>query len=46
MSYRSKYPFKVVGEITRWQGHSQEKVQIMKEAIAKLNAQGIKAIED
>src|SRR4029077_6862712 len=26
-SYRSKHPFKVVGEITTWQGHSPEKVK-------------------
>jgi len=46
MSYRSKQPFKVVGEVTIWQSHSEEKVNAMKEEIAKLNAQGIEAIED
>ena len=28
-SYRSKHPFKVVGEITIWQGHSLEQVKAM-----------------
>src|ERR1044072_3635743 len=29
-SYRSEHPFKVVGEITIWQGHSPEQVKAMK----------------
>ena len=46
MSYRSKYPFKVVGEITIWQGHSPEQLKAMKDGLAKLKEQGIEAIED
>jgi rifampin ADP-ribosylating transferase len=46
MSYRSAHPFKVVGEITIWQGHSTEQVKEMKDALAKLKEQGIEAIED
>jgi hypothetical protein len=45
-SYRSKHPFKVVGEITIWQGHSPEQVKAMKDGVAKLKEQGIEAIED
>jgi Rifampin ADP-ribosyl transferase len=45
-SYRSKHPFKVVGEITIWQGHAPEQVQGMKDALEKLKEQGIEAIED
>ena len=45
-SYRSEHPFKVVGEITIWQGHSPEQVKAMKNQIAKLKEQGIEAIED
>ena len=45
-SYRSKHPFKVVGEITIWQGHPSEQVKAMKDGLAKLNEQGIEAIED
>jgi len=46
MSYRSEHPFKVVGEITIWQGHSPEQVKAMKDGLAKLKEQGIDAIED
>ncbi len=45
-SYRSKHPFKVVGEITIWQGHSAEQLKAMKDWLAKLKEQGIEAIED
>jgi hypothetical protein len=45
-SYRSKHPFKVVGEVTIWQAHAPAQIQAMKEGIAKLAAQGIEAIED
>ncbi|WP_259068054.1 NAD(+)--rifampin ADP-ribosyltransferase [Mucilaginibacter sp. X4EP1] len=45
-SYRSKDPFKVVGEITIWQGHSAEQVAAMKGGLARLKEQGIEAIED
>lgn len=46
MSYRSKHPFKVVGEITIWKGHPPEQVMAMKDGLAKLKEQGIEAIED
>ena len=46
MSYRSKHPFKVVGEVIRWQGHAPEQVKAMKDHLAKLKQQGIEAIED
>jgi hypothetical protein len=45
-SYRSKHPFKVVGEVTVWQSHSPQKVKAMKEAVAKASENGIQAIED
>jgi hypothetical protein len=46
MSYRSKHPFKVVGEVKAWQGHSPQQVKAMKDGLAKLNKEGIEAIED
>lgn len=46
MSYRSKHPLKVVGEITIWQSHSPEQLKAMKDGLAKLKEQGIEAIED
>jgi len=45
MSYRTKHPLKVVGEVSIWNGHTPEQIKAMKEGIAKLNAQGISAIE-
>lgn len=46
LSYRSQHPFKIVGEITIWQSHPSEQIKAMKEGLAKLNEQGIEAIED
>lgn len=45
-SYRSLHPFKVVGEVTVWQGHPPEQVKAMKDALARLAEQGIEAMED
>ncbi|NML68236.1 NAD(+)--rifampin ADP-ribosyltransferase [Chryseobacterium sp. RP-3-3] len=45
-SYRSQHPFKVVGEVTDWQGHSPEQLKTMKDHLEKLKQQGIEAIED
>ena len=45
-SYRSKHPFKVVGEITIWQSHSPEQVKAMKDGIERAKQLGIEAIED
>lgn len=46
MSYRSKHPFKVVGEVTGWQGHAPETLQAMRYGLARMKEQGIEAIED
>ncbi|MCW3168632.1 NAD(+)--rifampin ADP-ribosyltransferase [Chryseobacterium sp. 09-1422] len=45
-SYRSQHPFKVVGELTDWKGHSPEQLKMMKDHLEKLKEQGIEAIED
>lgn len=45
-SYRSQYPFRVVGEITEWQGHTEEQLKAMKDNLERLKQQGIEAIED
>lgn len=45
-SYRSTHPFKVVGEVTIWQGHQPEQVNAMKEGLAKLKEQGINSLND
>jgi hypothetical protein len=45
-SYRSTHPFKVVGEVTNWQGHSIEQVNVMKDHLKKLKEQGIDSLND
>lgn len=45
-SYRSQHPFKVVGELTDWKGHSPEQLKMMKDHLEKLKEQCIEAIED
>lgn len=46
MSYRSIHPFKVVGEITVWQGHHKEQVDAMKDGLGKLKEQGVHSLND
>lgn len=45
-SFRTKAPLRVTGELVDWVGHAPEQVQAMKDGLARLAAQGIKAIED
>ena len=45
-SYRSTEPFRVVGEISIWQGHQAEQVKAMKDALERLKEQGINSIND
>ena len=44
-SYRSRDPLRVVGEITEWEGHSPERLQQMKDFLARLKAEGVEAID-
>jgi len=45
-SYRSIYPFKIVGEVTNWQGHPLEQVNAMKDGLARLKEQGTNSLND
>ena len=45
LSYRSREPLRIVGEVAQWEGHSPERLQEMKDAVARLKAQGIEAID-
>lgn len=45
-SYRSVHPFRVVGEVTVWQGHPAGQVQAMKEHLKKLRENGINSLND
>ncbi|WP_129714816.1 NAD(+)--rifampin ADP-ribosyltransferase [Pedobacter sp. SYP-B3415] len=46
MSYRSESPFRVIGEVTVWQGHTPEQIQLMKEGVAQLRQSGAELIEE
>lgn len=45
-SYRSIHPFKVVGEVTVWNGHPIEQVNVMKNHLEKLKEQGINSLNE
>ncbi|WP_428150294.1 NAD(+)--rifampin ADP-ribosyltransferase [Brevundimonas sp.] len=40
LSYRSREPLRIVGEVTEWTGHPPEQVQAMKDNVARLLAEG------
>ena len=45
LSYRSREPLRVTGEVTEWAGHSPARLQEMKDHLERLKAQGIEAID-
>lgn len=45
-SYRSKHPFKIVGEVTVWHGRTAEQIKKMKDDLKKLREQGKNIILD
>jgi hypothetical protein len=45
-SYRTREPLRVVGEVTDWQGHTQEEVRLRKDNLRRLTESGAKIIED
>lgn len=46
MSYRSSAAFRVVGEVSLWQGHTEDQVKAMKDGLDKLNQEGIHSLND
>lgn len=46
MSYRSRHPFRVVGEVTHWQGHSPARLAEMREHLENLRLRRIEAIDE
>ncbi len=46
MSYRSRDPLRIVAEVIKWQGHSAEQVQQMREGLARLAGRGTLPIVD
>lgn len=45
LSYRSREPLRIVGEIVGWRGHAPEQVRRMKENLERLRAQGAPIID-
>ena len=45
-SYRSREPLRVVGEIGYWEPHPHERLQAMKDALARMEAEGGAGIID
>jgi len=45
LSFRSREPLRVIAEVTKWQGHPQERIREMKEGLARLKAQGAAIID-
>jgi rifampin ADP-ribosylating transferase len=46
MSYRTREPVRVVGELLDWPGHSPEQLDTMKENLARLDREGRAEIDD
>jgi rifampin ADP-ribosylating transferase len=46
LSFRSRAPVRVVGELTDWVGHSAEQLQAMRESLETLKQQGAAHIDD
>lgn len=45
-SYRSTEPFRVLGEVIEWRGHSREQVNAMKEHLKNLSEQGVQSLNE
>ena len=45
-SYRSREPMRVLGEVTAWTGHPPERLQQMRDHVARLAGLGVEAIQD
>ena len=45
LAFRSRDPLRVVGEVTTWEGHSHERLQQMREGVARSMAQGDNIID-
>lgn len=45
-SYRSRNPFRIIGEVAEWKGHSPEQLKEMHDHLENLKQRGIEAIEE
>lgn len=46
MSYRTREPVRIVGELTDWVGHSDEQLQAMRDGLTDLRRRGLDVIYD
>lgn len=46
LSYRTREPVRVVGELLEWDGHSAEQIQSMRLSLGDLANQGLDVIDD
>ncbi|MEU0494036.1 NAD(+)--rifampin ADP-ribosyltransferase [Mycobacterium sp. NPDC006124] len=46
MSFRTRKPVRIVGELTDWVGHSAEQLQAMRDGLADLRRRGLDVIYD
>ncbi len=46
LSYRTRQPVRIVGELTDWVGHSPEQLQGMRDRLADLERSGLASIDD
>lgn len=44
--YRHLIPFRIVGEVVNWHGHTVEQVKSKKEALAKVKRDGIRSLNE
>jgi rifampin ADP-ribosylating transferase len=45
LSYRSRDPLRVVGEVTKWQGHTPDQLRQMREGLGGLKTEGAEIID-
>lgn len=45
-SYRSRDPFRVVGEVADWTGHEPDQLKQMRDRLEELKQQGVEIIEE
>jgi hypothetical protein len=45
-SYRSRDPFRVIGEVLDWEGHAPDKLKAMRDHVERSRQLGIEAIEE
>jgi hypothetical protein len=45
LSYRSRDPLRIIGEVTSWEGHSPERLQQMRDGLTRLAETGAEIID-